>query len=537
VRLPELDRWRVAPPITAAALVAVYLILDPRSADFAAHVFRTELFEREGFTIWNGQWYGGHHTVAYSVLFPPLAALLGPALVGGLSSVASAALFESLLHRQFGRAGRWAALWFGVVAGLMIFTGRMPFALGVALGLAAVVALQRGWRVTSVVLAVACAISSPVAGLFLALAGIAYELAGLVPGVRREDSHRWAGAVVVTGALVPPVVLAILFPEGGWQPFTFESFVAVPIAAVVCFLLLPKGQPTLRIAVALYGIATIAAFAIPTPMGSNAVRLAELFVGPVLLLALALRPRSQRPGPALTAAMLALVGLWTVWAPVRDYQKVQGDPSVRASYYEPLLEFLETRNGGPWRVEVLFTKNHFEAAQIAPEFALARGWQRQLDVERNPLFYDRGIFNSTTYGLWLSEHGVKYVAVPDVEVDISSRLERALIASGRLSYLRLRFESEHWRVYEVTLTRKLAMGERGVDASVTELKPEEFTVRFDRPGTALVHVGWTPYWRTRDGCVEPAGRWTRVTARHAGLVPVHISLTLDRLVARGRRCG
>ncbi len=532
-----MDLWRTAPTLAAAALVTLYLAIDPRSADFAAHLFRAELFEREGFTLWNGQWYGGHHTVAYSVLFPPLAAVFGPATVGGIAAVASAALFESLVHRHFGHIARWAAIWFGVVAGLMLFTGRMPFALGVALGLAALVALQRGWRAMSVLLAVACAISSPVAGLFLAMAGIAYELSGLVPASRRSESHRWAGAIVVLGALMPPVALSILFPEGGWQPFSFSSFIPVPIAAAVCFVLLPRSEPTLRVAVALYGVATIAAFAIPTPMGSNAARLAELFVAPLLLLALGLLPKARRPQPAVIAVMLTLVALWTLWAPVRDFLKVHGDPSVRSSYHEPLLEFLRSRDDGPWRVEVLFTENHFEAAQVAPEFALARGWQRQLDVERNPLFYDRGIFNSTTYGLWLSEHGVKYVAVPDVEVDISSRLERALIASGRLSYLQPQFESEHWRVYEVTLPRKLAVGDQGVDASVTELKPDEFAVRFDRPGTALVHVGWTPYWRTHDGCVEPAGRWTRLTARRSGTVRVHISLSVDRLVARGRRCG
>jgi hypothetical protein len=33
-----------------------YLVFEPRPGDLAAHVFRAELFGREGFTIWNGQW-------------------------------------------------------------------------------------------------------------------------------------------------------------------------------------------------------------------------------------------------------------------------------------------------------------------------------------------------------------------------------------------------------------------------------------------------------------------------------------------------
>lgn len=46
----------------------LYLLFEPRPGDLAVHVFRADQFGREGFAIWNGQWYGGHHQVAYSVL-------------------------------------------------------------------------------------------------------------------------------------------------------------------------------------------------------------------------------------------------------------------------------------------------------------------------------------------------------------------------------------------------------------------------------------------------------------------------------------
>jgi hypothetical protein len=526
---------RLLPVATTAVLAAAYLLIDPQSADFAAHLFRAELFEEEGFTAWNGQWYGGHHTPAYSLLFPPLAALLGPGLVGALGAVGAAAAFEPIVHHRYGPRGRWAALWFGVVIGLMLFTGRMPFLLGVALALAALLALQRGWRGTSIGLAVASALASPVAGLFLALAGIAYELSGLSPESRRGESHRGAGAVVVAGAFTPPVVLSIFFPEGGWQPFGLGSFYPVPLAVVALLLLLPRHERTLRIGVALYGASTLAAMIIETPMGNNAIRLGELFAGPLLLLALAERPELRRSKPALLAVVLATA--WALHPPVRDYLKVEGDPAARAGYYEPLLDFLRSQRGGPWRVEVLFTRNPFEAAELAPEFALARGWQRQLDVERNPLFYDRGLLTPLTYGLWLSEHGVRYVAVPDVEADISSKLEHALINSGRATYLQLRFTSEHWQVYEVGLPSRLAVSEDRSGATVVELHPDSFVLRFQRPGEALVHVGWTPYWYAPGACVERAGRWTRVSTDERLRVRVTIRVSLDRLVSRGRRCS
>ena len=73
----------------AAVLAAAYLVLAPPSADLAAQDYRATL----GLVLWDYGWYGGHHMPGYSVLFPPLAALLGPRLVGALSAVAAAWLF------------------------------------------------------------------------------------------------------------------------------------------------------------------------------------------------------------------------------------------------------------------------------------------------------------------------------------------------------------------------------------------------------------------------------------------------------------
>ena len=57
---------------------------------------------------------------------------------------------------------------------------------------------------------------------------------------------------------------------------------------------------------------------------------------------------------------------------------------------------------------------------------------------------------SLTYASWLAENAVRYVALPSAKPDRSSYRERALIERG-LPYLRLRWRSEDWRVYEVLL--------------------------------------------------------------------------------------
>src|SRR5918911_1498316 len=69
---------RLMPTIAAALLAIVYVSASPPSLDLAAHLFRAKLFSAEGFGIWNNWWYAGHHVPGYSVLFPPIAALLTP---------------------------------------------------------------------------------------------------------------------------------------------------------------------------------------------------------------------------------------------------------------------------------------------------------------------------------------------------------------------------------------------------------------------------------------------------------------------------
>src|SRR3954470_19390444 len=96
----------------SAALAALMLAWNPQVGDLAAQVFRTELFQRGGLAIWNGSWYGGHYTLTYSVLFPPLASVFGPQAVATAAVVASSYLFD-----RWGSAARLATLWFaaGVV--------------------------------------------------------------------------------------------------------------------------------------------------------------------------------------------------------------------------------------------------------------------------------------------------------------------------------------------------------------------------------------------------------------------------------------
>ena len=153
---PWLRGGHWVPVAMAVGGAIAYLVVAPRTGDLAAHTFRAELFDREGLTLWNGQWFAGHHTPAYSVLFPPLAWLVGPMQVGAAAAVASAALFEPLVRRHFGERARWGSIWFGAVTASVLFADCLPFMLGVAIGLGVLLALQHRRLALALLLAAYC---------------------------------------------------------------------------------------------------------------------------------------------------------------------------------------------------------------------------------------------------------------------------------------------------------------------------------------------------------------------------------------------
>jgi hypothetical protein len=410
-----------------------------------------------------------------------------------------------------------------------MFTGRMPFAIGIAFGLAALLALQRRHYAWAIVFAVLCPLGSPVAGLFLAMAGAAVALAA-----NGDRAKRWEGIAIAAAAFIPPAFLSWAFPEGGWAPFPFSAFLPIPLFALVCLVLLPPDQRLLRWGLVLYALGAIVALPLQTPMGGNAVRLGALFGGPVMLCALWGSPQWRKPWllPVILAGFASLA-LWQ-WSPaVRDVKKYLEDPAAKSNYFEPLRQFLYTLPDQR-RIEIPFTRSHWEGAEIGTHFPLARGWLRQLDTGLNPIFY-KGRINRLTYASWLADNAVRYVALPSAKPDKSSYGERALIEKG-LPYLRLRWKSDDWRVYEVLLPTPIVIPQGNANIVLEQFGSDQLLLDVKKPGDAIVKVRWTQYWFASHACVEPDGEWTRVSARHVGFVRLSTRFSPERLFERGRRC-
>ena len=472
--------WATALAV-AVPLAIAYLIVAPPAGDLAAATYRSDLFARAGFTTWDTGWYAahGHWLPAYSLLSPALGALLGVRLLLALSALAASILFALIAERVFDTAAaRVAAGWFALGMCVSLLSGRVPYDLGFAMGLGAVLASIEGRWAWALALAVLTSAASPVAGAFLALAAVAGGLGvalskkgcpararGLVTrssplkkAARARESPLSANnntrastrrCFALAGAAIAPIlILSLAYPDGGYEPFAASAFWPAFAGVVLVALLLPRGPLTdkgrlvLRIGAVLYAIALIGAYAIHTPMGGNAARLGPLIAGPLLAGVLWERRR------ATLLVLAPLLLYWQLATPIRNYASISGDPSVNASYYVPVLaELRRLGQDKPTILEVPLTKAHWESAYLAGHAGveLARGWERQLDTRYAALFY-RPSLSPASYRAWLAENRVRYVALPDAPLDKAGSLEGALIAGG-VPYLRELWRSQHWRVY------------------------------------------------------------------------------------------
>ncbi|HEX5308911.1 MAG TPA: hypothetical protein VFW38_07505 [Solirubrobacteraceae bacterium] len=522
-RASPLAFWLTPALLLACVLVGSWLLVDPRSPDLAAQSYRETLFARYGFTLWDNYWYAGHHLPGYSLVFPWLALALGMRVVGALAVIVSTVAFERIATSVYGPRARWGAVCFAIAAAGDLWIGRLTFALGVAFAMLAVLAATRRRTWPAVLLTALCAATSPVAGLLLALAGASYTIA----------TRRLALSLVL-GVLVVVLPLQALFPEGGWEPFALSS-ISANVAVVLAFLYaLPKRERLLRGGGLVY-LAAVLVSIVPAPMGSNIDRYAVLLGAPLLVCALARDGlRSNGRPVALTVAAVAGIMIWAGWGPVRESAGVSGDPSTSPAYYVPLERFLEAHGKGLVRIEVPFTHSHWEAALLAPDHPLARGWERQLDTKYDPLFFG-GTLTPARYARWLHEDAVSYVALPDVRLDGSSDQEAALIRHGQ-PVLREVLHDRHWRVFEVLGSAPMA----SAPARLVALGHDSFALRFARAGRSLVRVRYTRYWTASGAgsCVgEGAGGWTSVKAKSAGVVRVKTAFSLGRALGGGNGCS
>ena len=536
---PWRERPLFYPLLVLSVLLVVWLLWRPPSPDLAAQAYRAHLFEVQGFSLWDNNWYAGHYIPDYSLIFPALAYLLGLHGSGVLAVVLSTVIFRCIIAAHADSRIALATTLFALGAAGDLFIGRITFAFGVTIGLASVLALMRGHYVWSALLSLACAAASPVAGSFLLL------VAGADVMTHRRVAR---AATLAVPAVTLTVVLVLLFPEGGYEPFALTSLLAAVAATLALSLLLAPEQRLLRHGAQLYMVALLLSYFLKTPMGSNVVRFGVLFAPATLagcvrvtdvqrvVDRLRYRWRGVRHGhadPPLVGRtpamwMIGVVGVllvaWQINGPLAQSAEASANPASYYSFYVPVIRYLDRRSKGqPMRIEIPFTRSHWDATFLGERFDLARGWERQLDTNYDALFYAARL-TAQAYHAWLLENGVSFVALSDAPLDFSSVREAAMIRRG-LPFLHEVFQSRNWRVYAVIGARPLASG----PGQLTAMDGDGFTLHAKHAGTFVVRVHYNPYWKLVSGVgsvTEGQGGWTRVTSNRAGEIAVDAEFSL-----------
>ncbi|MFW6722108.1 MFS transporter [Streptomyces sp. MAR4 CNY-716] len=579
-------RWLAQRPVltTLAAAGVLHilwlLLLANEGGDLAAQDAWAEFAGRHPSTAYNFAWYGGMHPVSYSVVSPYLMAVLGVRTTMVLAGTLSAGVLALILARCRQVPRPLVPSLFGAVALVgNAASGRVTFALGLLFALVAIVLVFPGdrddedeadgdgadekgrrriggWRGTAIVMSSMLATAaSPVAGLFVGVVAT-----GLFLQKRRTEAYLLGAA--------PPVVVALsswLFPFQGNMPMPWISAVAPMITATLIWLMAPESWRTVRICAALYFLGTLGAWVIPSPVGSNIERLALIFGGTVLLVIAQTGPRRAAPrlmrsaGAAYLA--FAAISVWVVVKPVVDL--VLTSPTAAwTRELAPLVDQLQQVDAEAGRVEVVPVRSHREASALQPYVSLARGWNRQADLERHELFYD-GSLTPKTYHAWLKTWAVRYVVLPvEDRPDTGAHEEAKIVAAGQ-PYLTEIWADANWRLFRVNDPTPLVEA----PAEVRRADEGELVIDVKYAGPVLVRVPFSPWlglvdedgegveapevlegdgsdeadvdgvreWSESgqlyvnlEGCVTRAGEWTRLHAPRPGTYRISAPYQLPR---------
>jgi hypothetical protein len=503
-------------------------LLASHGGDLAAQDAWAEFAREHPGSAYNLSWYGGMHPASYSLLSPYVMATLGVRVSLVLAGTVSAGLLALLLVRNPDvRQPLWPALYGALALTASAVSGRVTFALGVMCGLAALVVVYgsqeprpaatvrpgRRRAVLAGTLAALATALSPVAGLFLGVVAAASWLAG-----------RRLVALVLGGPPVAVIALSsLVFPFSGEQPMGSSSMI-LPIAlALACWALAPHSWRTVRIGALLYAVGVVVVWLVPSPIGSNMNRLALVFGGTLLVAIAAARsspltvPLEHRDALArlrvvVLAAAVATVSVWQVAVAARDVVNSQTSAAWNDELV-PLVRQLDQRGADVGRVEVVPTRSHREASTLAPAFNLARGWNRQADTVRNPVFYEPGALTRESYYAWLRRWAVHYVVLARGPTDTAGDAEARVITSSP-DYLREVWSDRNWRLFEVLAPTPLV----DPPAEVPAFEADRVVITMPEAGTVLVRIPYSPWL----GLVDEHGNLTASDLRGClSAVPTH----------------
>ena len=470
-RLRErVDPRYLAPSAFAVVNGLLFYLLRPDVNDlWAARARASAVTHGVGLTYWFS-WFGGGSTPGnYSVITPYLCAAIGTELVGALAALAVTALVTVLVRgtpHPVAAAGVAA-----VAAGLNLWSGRIPFLLGSAVGVAALIAVRRGNRPATVGLTILSILASPVSGAFIVIGLSGTFLTTRTRGFRPIIA--WAVVSVGVGL----VAVDAVFGTPGPEPFTLWLLLAVVLGLIVLAFAGPPDHLRTTIWVSL--LAAVVLWAIPNGLGSNFARFVWYCL-PVAVVALSSRRAAVA---ALMVTPLLIVGGVTTVTDLLNAAR----PVSSVSYYQPLADRLDKipdlRN---YRVEVVNHGAHAGYDALLDHAMLARGWETQEDVALNKSLTQDPL-NPVTYKVWLDNNAVGYVALPSASV--GGYPEYTLVQKGTAGYLHRIWSDDQWQLFSVA-DRTPIVGRPG---SVLGHDQKSMTIEVPCACTIPVRVRWSKF--------------------------------------------
>jgi hypothetical protein len=502
--------WRSGyrPALIATAVGALlawgFLLLPPMNSDLAAQLARADFASNYPVSIIDFRWFGGTVEYGYTLWASALMAHLGTKVTGALAAVIGTWYTSRLLHRL--RPSR--PVLGGIAAALTqvanVVEGRITFACGLTCGLIAITLFTTTriprWLAVSlaVLFSLLCGGASPVAALLLWVAGAVALL------LRR----RLAAAVLIVPSGITCAIISVIFGDGGHQPFTFFDCLFSFSALLIVLITVPRRCRAIRLGALIGMLMVVAAFVLPTPVGSNATRLSMLFALPVVAAFIHWRNR--------ILTVLAVLGVLVLQLPVAISTVAStGRASGYSDYYHPVIYEILSRGPLTGRVEVPEMAGHWDSVYLARGVPLARGWLRQTDVRLNDAVFYKRKPTPQTYRTFLTDNAVQYVAVPDAELTQYGRDEWALIQTN-LPYLSPIWRNAHWTIYQVENFSPLI----DPPGRVLSQHPDAIVLSAPADSSLTVRIRWYPWLgmesSDKRACISQDGLYTKLNTTSGG---------------------
>jgi hypothetical protein len=456
-----------------------------------------------GLTYWFSWFGGGSVPGGYSVLTPLISVLLGSVLLGAVATAAIAPLCWRLAQ---GSGHPLAATWVATITtGASLWSGRIPFAVGTAVSIGALMAVRDDRRWLAALLTALTVLLSPVSGAFIAigLTGLA-----LYSRTRRAISLTTIGAAVLSLAVVA-VVFGAPGPEG------FAASNAALTAGALLMLLAARPPKYLATVIVLSIAACPLIVMVPNGMGSNFQRFVWICL-PVAVVATA----GVRLLVALIAGGLAVVS--GVTGTVDDLQ-VARSPISSPAYYAPLARELDAIPAmANYRLESVPDGAHTASYALLGHAMLARGYETQADNAFNAVLKSTTDLNAVTFKIWLDNNAVGYVAIGKTAIHPSP--EFTLVSKGNLSYLKPVWSGTDWTLYRVDNPTPIV----AAPATIIDAEQSRLEISIPTPGSIPIRVRWSRFLAVNPpkgvlGATlanDDAG-WTILTAPAAGVYVLH----------------